>query len=162
MSSSAQPISNRFAQAGRASTILTTENAPRVRVVDADPALVAMIDEWLGEAGFVVIGEAGVAAAAGDCDLVVVDVPYPRNGGREQMQRVALSNPGRPILALSSNFFSGIDCHGPIAREIGANCVLAKPFVREALIRAVSGLLGRGDAAGSGRGGCGYGSAGNS
>lgn len=127
-----------------------------MRVVDADPALVALIGEWLAEAGCVVIGNAGPAGGAGDCagdcELVVVDVAYPRCGGREQIQRVARSNPGRPILALSSNFFPGIDCHGPIAREIGATCALAKPFARDALIRVVHGLLGRGDPGHGGRG----------
>lgn len=155
MSSTARPISSRFAQAGRAPTILTTDGAPRVRVVDADPALVALIGEWLGEAGCLVVGAAGPPGPADDCELVVVDVAYPRSGGREQLQRVAHANPGRPILALSTNFFSGVDCHGPIAREIGATCVLAKPFARDALIRTVHGLLGRSDAPGRGSPGTG-------
>lgn len=151
MISSARQIWYHFGQAGRVSKILTTEISPRVHVVDADRTLVALIDEWLSEAGCIVSGDGPEAAGAGDFDLVVVDVPYPRQGGREQLQDLSRLFPGRPILALSSNFFPGIDCHGPIAREIGATCVLAKPFAREALIHAVNRLLGRtGDLSGAG------------
>jgi DNA-binding response OmpR family regulator len=120
------------------------EPARRVLVVDADPALLALLDEWLADHGCEVVHERrGDDAAQDDFDLVVVDIPFPRNGGSDVLKRVAHGNPGAPILALSSSFFAGIESTGAIARTLGVASVLPKPVTRAALIDAVDRLLPR-------------------
>jgi len=115
---------------------------PRVLVVDADPALLALLDEWLADHGCSVVHERDAGdSTQDDYDLVVVDVPFPRQGGSDVLRRVAKGNPGAPVLALSSSFFAGIDASGTIARTLGVAGVLAKPVTRDALIAAVDRLL---------------------
>jgi CheY-like chemotaxis protein len=115
---------------------------PRVLVVDADPALLALLDEWLAGHGCEVVHErSSEEGAQQDFDLVVVDVPFPRQGGSDVLKRVARGNPGAPILALSSSFFAGIERTGAVARTLGVASVLPKPVTRDALIDAVDRLL---------------------
>jgi two-component system nitrogen regulation response regulator GlnG len=101
----------------------------RVLVVDADPALAGLLEEWLSREGCTVVPERP--------DLVVVDLPFPRERGAELIERMARAHPGAPIIALSSNFFAGVEASGALARTLGVACVLAKPLTREALVNAL-------------------------
>jgi CheY-like chemotaxis protein len=116
----------------------------RLLLVDADAALAGLIEEWLADEGCVVLRQSGadtVATAEGPFDAIIVDVPFPRQGGVDLIRRVAQNHPMAPILALSSTFFAGIECCGPVARALGATCVLPNPASRAALIGAVRRLL---------------------
>jgi DNA-binding response OmpR family regulator len=112
--------------------------APRALILDADPALLGLLEEWL-------LGEGCTLAqnGAGRPDFIVVDVPFPRDAGLETLQRTALDYPGVPLLVLSSGFFPGIDCNGAVARSLGAAAVLAKPLARETLLAVVRAVLHR-------------------
>ncbi len=117
---------------------------PRVLVVDADSALFGLLQEWLGECGCTAV-EASASAAHEDdrFDLVVVDVPFPRQGGAELVARIANAHPDAPVLALSSCFFAGIACRGAVARSLGVASVLPKPVSRDTLVSTVRTLLRR-------------------
>ena len=117
-----------------------TGTAPRILVVDADCACLALLDQWLFEEGLTVVHEE-TTDRFGAIDLAIVDVPQPRQGGKQAIERVAARHPKTKILALSSAFFPGIE-HCPMtARALGVNGVLAKPMAREALMREVRRLL---------------------
>jgi two-component system, OmpR family, response regulator len=119
-------------------------SAPRVLLVEADTPLIELLDTWLAAEGWRVITESDDHPVATEpADLVIVDVPFPRQGGVDLIRRIASSHPMTPILALSSTFFAGIECCGPVARELGVACVLPQPASREALIQAVRRLLSR-------------------
>jgi CheY-like chemotaxis protein len=105
-------------------------------LVDADPALRGLLEEWLQPLGHRVVEEGGNA------DLVVVDIPYPRRDGCEVLQRIANEHPKAPRLVLSSSFFPGVDCCGAVASSLGVAGVLPKPLTREALVAAVQRLSG--------------------
>src|SRR5262245_3345433 len=120
---------------------------PRILVVDTDHALLGLIEEWVGVCNCVVESDQDRRTRAGEekdpYALLIVDVPHPRRGGIELLQRLAGEHPGTPIIALSSTFFSGIESNGGVARTLGVACVLPKPVARESLVTAVRSLLRR-------------------
>jgi CheY-like chemotaxis protein len=132
----------------------------RVLVIDADRALAGLLDEWLcsmgcsvthgkGSASHDPVNGNGGSAGANPTgvptedryDLLIVDVPYPRQGGVDSVARLGAEHPKTPILALSSTFFAGIECCGPVARALGVACVLAKPASRAMVVKVVGNLL---------------------
>jgi len=117
------------------------DSAPRVLVVDADPALLGLLEEWLEERGLSVVADGTDEAAGNAFDLAVVDVPFPRHRILGQLKGVAERHPGVPILALSSSFFAGVAGTGLVASALGVAGVLPKPLSREALVAAVARVL---------------------
>lgn len=114
----------------------------RVCVIDADEAWRVLLEQWLQDLGCEVVPPpADGNAAAPSVDLVIVDLPFPRQGGVDSVKRITSRHPATPILALSSNFFSRIECCGPVARDLGVDCVLPKPATREAIAAAVRRVL---------------------
>jgi CheY-like chemotaxis protein len=114
----------------------------RVCVIDGDNDWRVLLEEWLRGMGCEVVTlppDAGAAAPA--VDLVIVDLPFPRQGGVDLVKRITSRHPATPILALSSNFFSRIECCGPVARDLGVDCVLPKPATREAIAAAIRRVL---------------------
>jgi len=118
-------------------------SAPRrVLVVDADHTLLALLEEWLAGKACAVVEERSQGGGAGQrYDLVIVDVPFPREGGADLLRRIAHEHPATPVLALSSAFFDGVGCRGPVARALGVTCVVPKTASRETLTRVVGELL---------------------
>lgn len=127
-----------------ASTDTAAARPPRrVLLVDVDRALIELIETWLVAEGYAVLhaSTAHDVAPAGHVDLAIVEVPFPRQGGVDCARRLGERHPGVPILALSSTFFAGVECNGPVARALGVACVLPQPVPRDALIRAVHRLM---------------------
>lgn len=112
----------------------------RVCVIDDDDAWRALLEQWLQGMGCEVVPEP-TGASAPMVNLVIVDLPFPRQGGVDLVKRITSRHPATPILALSSNFFSRIECCGPLARDLGVDCVLPKPATREAIAAAVRRVL---------------------
>lgn len=101
----------------------------RILLVDADEALRGLLEEWLAREGCSLVQERP--------DVVVVDLPFPRERGVELLERVARAWPRAPIVALSSNFFPGIEASSAVARALGVASVLPKPLTRDALLAAL-------------------------
>ncbi|MFI4930610.1 MAG: response regulator, partial [Burkholderiales bacterium] len=77
----------------------------RVRLVDADPTWRDLLGQWLSTLDCTVVAEpASDAEPPPAADLVIVDVPFPRQGGVDLVRRIAAQHPTTPILALSTNF----------------------------------------------------------
>jgi DNA-binding response OmpR family regulator len=117
----------------------------QVRVIGADQALFDLLSEWLGAMGWIAVAADLRDENSGQAtyDLVIVDIPTPRNGANERLHRIACDHPGTPVLALSAHFFQGVERSGGVARSLGVACVLPKPLSRESLVHAVRTLLRR-------------------
>jgi DNA-binding NarL/FixJ family response regulator len=116
---------------------------PRARVLlrGADPALAALLAEWLNEVADLVLEPEPPAAPAPRADLHIVDVPFPRRTDPPAGPLQEARGRGVPVLMLSSTFLGAIDCHGPVAAALGVDGVLPKPVARDALLAAVRRLL---------------------
>jgi CheY-like chemotaxis protein len=106
----------------------------RVLLVDADPALRGLIEEWLADEDWPLVDERP--------DVLLVDLPSPREQGPGVIKRISNAHPHAPVVALSSSFFDGIESHGAIARSLGVTSVLPKPLTREALLAALRRAVG--------------------
>ncbi|MCO5100170.1 MAG: response regulator [Burkholderiaceae bacterium] len=115
---------------------LRASERPRVLIVGADPVLFALFAEWLSAVGI----EAHDDVQA-SCDVVLVDVAFPRVDGCERMRSLMAMHDGRPVVALSAAFFAHVDRDGGCARQLGVAAVLPKPVAREALLDTVRRLL---------------------
>lgn len=126
-----------------ADTTVAAAAAPyRIVVVDADSALLGLIQEWLGSHGCIVsAGSSDAGPQPGAFDAVIVDLPFPRNHGLQVLARVRRLYPHTPVLALSAGFFAGVDSAGAVARSLGVSRALPKPVTREALVLATVTML---------------------
>lgn len=114
----------------------------RILVADADCALYGLLEEWFAASGWQLAGACQPDETPLDgCDLILVDVPFPRAGGQDVLESLAREHPGTPMIALSSSFFPGVESTGAVARELGVAAVLPKPVTREALVAAVRKAL---------------------
>jgi hypothetical protein len=57
------------------------------------------------------------------------------------VKQLGARHPGKPLVALSSNFFARVEANGAVARSLGVDAVLPKPLTRAALIGALKDLL---------------------
>jgi len=64
----------------------------KVLVVGADPALAELLDEWLTLES--------CSAVAERPDVVLVDVPFPRELAVQRLKRIGDEHPGTPVLAM--------------------------------------------------------------
>jgi CheY-like chemotaxis protein len=120
----------------RVVTTTETPGARRVLLIDVEPGLAALLQEWLAEAGCRVVTDCDEAP-----DLVFVDIPFPRQRGAERIRDIAARHPRLPLVALSSSFFAGIDSQGAVAQALGVAGVLPKPVPRAALSATLQRLL---------------------
>lgn len=113
-------------------------------VVDDDPALAALLAEYLASRGLRVItahsGAEGLQVVArGGVDLVVLDVMMPQMDGFDVL-RALRRDSTLPVVMLTAR---GDDLDRIIGLEIGADDYLAKPFNPRELLARVNAVLRR-------------------
>jgi len=74
-------------------------------------------------------------------DVVIVDICLPRMDGVELITNLVHSVPEASIIAMSGGGMVARDSALSIARELGAERSLSKPFTDDELIDAVEGAL---------------------
>lgn len=121
--------------------------APRVALADFDPALAALIAEWLRDAGLVVHDAAGVDSAdtasgpGAGAEALLVHLPQPRLAA-PRLAALAAGWPGTPVLVVSPAFFGSVPLQGEVARSLGVAGVLPTPLSRRALLAALAACAG--------------------
>ena len=117
----------------------------QVLVVDDDPALRELLEDYLSQQGYRVSGaEDGTAMnrflAAHAPDLVILDLMLPGEDGLSIAKRLRVSHPGIPILMLSAR---GDDVDRIVGLEVGADDYRPKPFNPRELLARIRAVLRR-------------------
>jgi len=115
--------------------------APRMLVVDDDVVILRTIKRYLKDWDVTCVEtgiEAVVEAARVRPDVILLDFNLPDGNGLEVMRTIRASGLRAPVLLMSGAFDSGAGAES-LAYE--ADDYIAKPFLREALVRKLERLL---------------------
>ena len=117
-----------------------------VLVIDDDPLYRQTLQDMLGVGGYRALGarngEDGLAVfAANAVDLVVCDLLMPVKEGIETIIELRRAQPQTRIIAVSGGGNLGFGVNLEVARELGADAVLAKPIRSAELLTLVARLL---------------------
>lgn len=118
--------------------------AALVCVIDDDVRVRTAVCDILQNAGFSTIsasdGEIGLKIIAEKHpSLVVTDIVMPNKEGIETIQALKSSYPDLPILAMSGSYAPGVNFL-ELARHLGADDCIAKPFKPAELLQKVNKL----------------------
>jgi DNA-binding response OmpR family regulator len=109
----------------------------RIALIESDELMRALAQRWLTEAGHEVLSvEAGAGAAAPGFDLVVVNIPSPRQAG-ELLCRLQ-ARFGAPLLLVSARLRHQQCGSATLPCQLGVRGVLCKPFTQRELLEAVA------------------------
>jgi CheY-like chemotaxis protein len=120
-----------------------------VLVVDDDAGLRDSIRALLESMGFLVSTAANAREAVTEIsaqrpDVILTDIYMPEGDGYELISAIRSFGENIPIIAMSGGAFQfGIKDHLGIAKRLGAEATLAKPFRAAALIETVDRAIGQ-------------------
>jgi CheY-like chemotaxis protein len=117
-----------------------------VLVVDDRPDVLGFVSAELQSAGYAVqTAENGRQALERQrehaADVMLVDIFMPEMDGLETIDSVRAQFPGTRIVAMSSGA-RGMQDYLQVARDIGADATLHKPFGRDELLHVLQTVLG--------------------
>ncbi len=118
----------------------------RIIIVDDDEQMRSMLKQTLESDGYHV-SEAPDGNVAlwlykeNAADLIVMDIIMPEKEGIETIMELKRDYPGVKILAISGGGAGDPEGYLKLAKQIGADRTLAKPFEKEALLMEVRDLL---------------------
>jgi DNA-binding response OmpR family regulator len=118
----------------------------RVLVVDDDVGLRRMVSRVLIDAGHQVTeAEDGVSGLrrfhAENPDIVIVDIVMPEKDGIQTIQEIKRIGSTAGLIAISGGGVGDGALYLTIAKELGADVALQKPFRQEELVTAVDRVL---------------------
>jgi two-component system response regulator MprA len=135
------------------------KDVQKILIAEDEPALREVLAIWFGRSGYEVVTaedgeEACELAAAERPDLVVLDLMLPRRDGYTVLFHLRGRDETRntPVIFISAEPVKG---HDEIARSLGAQGFLAKPFRLEDVLALARDAIARGAggaAAGAGGG----------
>lgn len=122
--------------------------AAHILVVDDRPDVLGFVCAELESAGYAVqAAENGRQALEKQgeqpADVMLVDIFMPEMDGLETIDRVRAQFPRTRIVAMSSGA-RGLQDYLKVARDIGADATLQKPFARDELLQVLKTVLGGG------------------
>jgi len=119
-----------------------------ILIVDDDRDILLTMRRMLESAGYEVLHAADGNAAlkvlsAASVDMLIIDILMPERDGIETILKIRRANATMPILAMSGGGRGGTMRFLDMAKRLGADGTLAKPFKRAQLVQAVDSLLAR-------------------
>lgn len=118
----------------------------RILVIDDDWQMREMMHQALDRAGYAVVdaanGKIGMNIQRQDpVDLVITDLIMPEKEGIETIRELRRDFPGLKIIAISGGGRAGADGYLSVAKTIGADRTLSKPFDLKQILDTVGELL---------------------
>ncbi|MBI2262966.1 MAG: response regulator [Caulobacterales bacterium] len=115
-------------------------------IIEDDPIMLRNLAQWFQQAGCkVMVAHDGVEGLAQFQKLrpnaVVTDIIMPNREGVETLMAIKARDPGVKILAISGGGRLGSTDLLAMARSLGADAVMAKPFRSTDVVGAVARLL---------------------
>ena len=119
---------------------------PRILLVDDDDLLRRMLRLTLEKMGHEIVearnGKEAVSLfKQAPPDLVLLDLIMPEQEGLETIEQLKSLHPGVKIIAMSGGGFARATDYLKIAKLMGANHVLSKPFSSEQMARSIEAVL---------------------
>ena len=117
----------------------------RILVFDDDKDMREAVRGILEEAGHEVEeapnGEEGIDLFREEpSDIVITDIRMPQKSGNETILELRTEFPGVKIIAMSGGGTVGADLYMQVARKLGADYAITKPFAPDELLSAVRDL----------------------
>jgi CheY-like chemotaxis protein len=117
-----------------------------ILVVEDDEQVRAFIKTVLKQAGYLVMTarnghEASQFLEQCEPNLLITDLAMPQKTGNVLIEEVRTHHPAIPILAISGGLTAQLGIYRKIARSLGDNYLLAKPFSQDDLLQMVKGAL---------------------
>ena len=118
----------------------------RVLVIDDEEDLRALLLEALADAGYQVVaaadGDEGLALyRAAPTDVVITDVLMPKKVGLETIMELKHDFPNAKVIAMSGGFNRRTDNDLTLAKTLGVDRTLSKPFSVDKLLQALREVL---------------------
>ncbi len=118
----------------------------RVLIIDDDLQMREMMVQAVERAGYHAAGAANGKIGLGihsqePADLVITDLIMPEKEGIETIRELRKDFPQLKIIAISGGGRAGPEGYLNVAKAIGANRTLSKPFDLKTLLAAVKELL---------------------
>jgi DNA-binding response OmpR family regulator len=118
------------------------EDPLNIVIYEEDLLTRTLLEEWLREAGYGVrVGDRCNPGADAPCDLVILSVYMPKNGGARCVRGVQEAHPDTPVIAISGQFRPGLSAAGATAQKLSVRQVVAKPLVRQELLESVRAIM---------------------
>ena len=119
----------------------------RVLLIDDDPMIRSWLREVFDTTEFELLeaanGKEGIKQLAkGSVDLVITDIIMPEKEGIELIIEVRQEHGDIPIIAVSGGSHRGVDDYLQMAKKLGANMTLTKPFSADEILFSVKSFLG--------------------
>jgi DNA-binding response OmpR family regulator len=122
------------------------QNGLDIVIYEDDYLTRALLQEWLGQAGYrVLVVRAHNANLDRPADVVIANVYMPKDAGAQWVRDIQAAHPDTPIIAISGQFRAGLRAGGATAQTLGVRQVIAKPLIRADLLDAVRGIKGKPD-----------------
>ncbi|MGF6870866.1 response regulator [Paraburkholderia sp. MM5477-R1] len=122
------------------------ETEADILLIEDDPFMRELVSLSLRDAGYRVAEFSGQGwlflLEAFAARVVIVDVSDPKSGSRKVIDALRVRFPAASIVAISGYFHAGPAMAGAVARQLGVDRALAKPFGSSELVGAVKALLG--------------------
>jgi DNA-binding NtrC family response regulator len=118
------------------------KDARNIVVYEEDVLTRTLLAEWLREEGYAVrVGDRCNPGSDAPCDLVILSVYMPKQGGAQCVRGIQEAHPDTPVIAISGHFRPGLSAAGATAQKLCVRQVVAKPLSRQDLLESVRGII---------------------